>query len=138
MRFSVARPRQLLAFAQLLLFVFSSSTSLLPCAHGSATNGSITSRAHHAPSPTTVTHQHGASHDLSLSVVSSDRTPVKSSIPPADTDCPWVVGCAGLVRVDVESPWRTIESPMPDVAPVGLTLRQVAADRDVESPPPRV
>lgn len=137
MRLTVARPRQLLAFVQLLLFVFSSSTSLLPCAHGSATNGSVTSSAHH-PSPITVTHQHGASHDVSHSVVSSDRTPVKSSIPPADTDCPWVVGCAGVVQVDVESPWRTVESSMPDVSPVGLTLRPVAADRDVESPPPRV
>ncbi|MBL0173219.1 MAG: hypothetical protein IPP90_21555 [Gemmatimonadaceae bacterium] len=123
---------------QLLLFVFSSSTSLLPCLHGSAPTTTATPlHAGHASPPAA---QHGASMHVAEGPVLAIDAPAHHEEPSrstSDATCPWVVGCVGMVRVDLDAPLRTTEISEPTVTATGVTLRHVTADRDVESPPPR-
>ena len=139
MRFVVARPRRLTALMHLLLFVFSTSTSLLPCAHESTQDrDGVTTGAHHASMATSAGHHEAVPHAGVPMAPVSDAPASRGSAPTSpDTTCPWVVGCIGMVQFDLDAPWRATESQGPSTAPVGVTLRQVTADRDVDSPPPR-
>ena len=130
------RSRRVTAVVQLLLFAMSTSTMLLPCAHDSdATPAPAASVASHASERT-----HAMHGGVEVQTTTSDgrhETPSHHGSAPAHTACPWVVGCAGMVRVDLDAPWRAAENAMPNATPVGVTLRRVIVDRDVESPPPR-
>jgi hypothetical protein len=128
---STRRWRRCSAFVQLALFAFSASTSLLPCANEMAASapGPATT-AHHATAPSHATH-------------ASETSPVSAAqhhaptAPPSSDACPWVVGCTGMVQFAFESTLRLLETTPVVSAPIGVTLRAVYAERDVESPPPR-
>lgn len=124
--------RRVLAFVQLMLFAFSASTSLLPCLHSAMTHavgshGAATAAApaHHASMP------HAPTHDASVA-----HTPVNHA-PTHETSCPWVVGCAGVAQLSLDAAWRSAEHRASTVAPVGIMLRHVTTDRDIDAPPPR-
>lgn len=138
---SIARDRthrRLLALMQLLLFVFSTSTMLLPCA---GTNTKV-----HAA---TDVNARGIDHSAAHSPAHGDSSPAPHNAPappahhapgsPTSTDgCPWVVGCVGMMQFALDDSWRIVEHTPVSLAPVGVTLQRATADRDVESPPPRV
>ena len=111
--------RRVLALVQLLLFVFSSSTMLLPCAHASVA-------VHDAK-------QHDVMHHTATTPVA----PTHHAPGVPDSTCPWVVGCVGMLQFALDATWRSIESAPLTTAPVGVTLGYVTTDRDIESPPPR-
>jgi hypothetical protein len=111
------------AFAQLLLFVFSLSTSLLPCSDARAAG--VT--AHHTSPPAEV---HHGSHDVT-------PAPEESSVPGNETSCPLMIACGGIVQFADDLEWRSVVSSTPTDAPTGLVLARASADLDVDSPPPR-
>ena len=124
-----------MALVQLMLFAMSSSTMMLPCAPEAVTAASAAILAPHGSVP-----MHAAHHDMQVTgqrPVTGSDAPSQHGSTPAHTACPWVVGCVGMVRVDLDAPWNTVENALPSVSPVGTTLRRVIVDRDVESPPPR-
>ena len=125
------RWRPFLAVVQLLLFAFSASTSLLPCANDMATGPSEQlATAHHAAPQS---HESHATHDAS-GTTAAEHTPANHT---ASGPCPWVVGCSGVVQFTIESSWRLVETTPAVSSPTGLVLRRVYAEREVESPPPR-
>jgi hypothetical protein len=78
---------------------------------------------------------HGAAiKDASEAMLTAHQVPASPS--PSDS-CPWVVGCTGMVQFAFESTWRLLETTPAVSAPIGVTLRAVYAEREVESPPPR-
>lgn len=134
--------RRMLALMQLLLFVFSTSTMLLPCASTSpkshAAADTHASRTDHSVS-------HGAAqrggHDHSDIVSQDVPTPPSHHAPGSPTSpdgCSWVIGCVGMMQFALDDSWRAVEHVPVGLAPVGVTLQRATADRDVESPPPRV
>ena len=128
--------RRFLALIQLVLFAFSASTSLLPCASAMPTTATERSTvAHHATSA----HSSHDSHDAPKSASTESHAPSHHTptSPTSSAGCAWVVGCTGLVQLAFESSWRVIETTPVASVPVGVTLRAVTAERDVESPPPR-
>ena len=137
------RWRRLSAFVQLALFAFSASTSLLPCATemSASATGQATTAHHAAASPASDTEHashmsHGAViQDAPESMSAAHQVPASS--PPSNA-CPWVVGCTGMVQFAFDATWRLLETAPVVSAPIGVTLRAVYAERDVESPPPRV
>ena len=135
------RWRRFSAVVQLLLFAFSASTSLLPCASDMviATSEQATAAdpasTHHAPAPTHASH---ASHAATSQ--DTPKSPSSEHAPPSHTpsgSCPWVVGCSGLAQFTLETSWRLVETTPTVSAPAGVVLRATYAERDVESPPPR-
>ena len=158
--------RRLLALMQLLLFVFSTSTSLLPCASMDAKAmdakamdaKAMANASAHTVAPTAdATAMDG--HDMAMrmtmpmttplttptddaSAVSESATPDAPSHhapgrPMSPTTCPWVVGCVGVMQFAVDTSWHLVERATPPASPVGATLRATFADRDVERRPPR-
>lgn len=131
------------ALAQLLLFVFSLSTSLMPCSDVRAAG--VT--AHHT-SPTSASHevsQH-ASHELShvpAQVMSHDLAPAETppskapTAPDNDMSCPLMIGCSGIAQFADGLEWYIVVSSTPTDAPNGLVLARATVDLDVDSPPPR-
>ena len=153
--------RRLLALMQQLLFVFSTSTSLLPCASMDAKAMDAKAMANasaHTVAPTAdATAMDG--HDMAMrmtmpmttplttptddaSAVSESATPDAPSHhapgrPMSPTTCPGVVGCVGVMQFAVDTSWHLVERATPPASPVGATLRATFADRDVERRPPR-
>lgn len=128
------RWRPLSAVVQLLLFAFSASTSLLPCANDMVSSATQLVAEHHASAH--------ASHGSHAAPSQSAPEPAHSSqhAPASHTpsgSCPWVVGCTGMVQLALETSWRLLETTPVVSAPMGVVLRAVYAERDVESPPPR-
>ena len=140
------RWRRFSAVVQLILFAFSASTSLLPCANdmGASTTEQV-AIAHHVAnsSPDShALHASNASHDASSSHAShttEDASPPAAPVHHGATSssCPWVVGCTGMAQFEFESSWRVLETTPVVSAPAGVVLRAVTAEREVESPPPR-
>jgi len=146
--------RRLFALMQLLLFVFSTSTSLLPCASMEAK--AMANASAHTVAPTADATAMGG-HDMAMrmpmtmpmttliddaSAVSESATPDAPSHhapgrPMSPTTCPWVVGCVGVMQFAVDMSWHLVERATPPASPVGATLRATFADRDVERRPPR-
>jgi hypothetical protein len=139
------RWRRLSAVVQLMLFAFSASTSLLPCAKDMVTataelvqveqHAAPVSHASHAAHASDGT-SHNASHGASQQDATEPASPAHHS-PDSHTACPWVVGCTGMVQFAIESTWHSVETAPVMSAPDGEVLRAVNAERDVESPPPR-
>ena len=116
--------RRVLAVMQLLLFVLSVSTSARPCMHGGTAH-----RAHAAVTAHDMAHM-----SMPNAPPQTPRAPTESS----HTDgCPWVVGCAGIAQLADDIAWRSVEHVLPSASPVGVMLREITTDRDIESPPPR-
>jgi len=135
------RWRRLSAVVQLLLFAFSASTSLLPCANDMVASKAQVETEHHASA---FSHASHTSHAAQLPDAPSQDAPEPTSPPHHAPDshtssgsCPWVVGCTGVVHFTLESSWRLVETTPVVSAPSGVVLRAVYAERDVESPPPR-
>jgi hypothetical protein len=134
--------RRIAALVQMLLFVFSTSTMLLPCAHpGGAV--ALTHAVHSAAATTVASpmEQHQHHHDV---VTANATAPERQTAPPSqhapgnsDSACPWVVGCVGMLQFTVDVSWRSVEAATPVTSPVGVTLQYVTTDRDIDSPPPR-
>lgn len=121
--------RRALALVQLLLFVLSTSSVLLPCAHdGGGAHGSPTQAVSHD-----VASHDMASHDMASRESSSGH----ESAPTSSVTCPWVIGCVGMMQFTLDASWRSVESSVVRATPVGATLRFVTVARDIESPPPR-
>ena len=118
----------------LLLFVFSVATTARPCMHGG--DAHTATMSHEAMSHDMPGHDMtdmSMSHDAPLNTHSTHTPPE-----PSHTDgCPWVVGCAGMAQLSVDAAWRSVEHVLPSATPVGVTLREITTDRDIESPPPR-
>ncbi|MCC6241608.1 MAG: hypothetical protein IT353_02150 [Gemmatimonadaceae bacterium] len=149
MMLRIARPhwRRLTALAQLLLFAFSASTSLLPC----EATGTVSGRPHHvAMSSAPVVHAHGQVADVAMADAHADHTmhrlvendaalPLETSTTPAPptAPCPLVVGCVGMMEWSVDVAIRTTESTIVVAAPLGDMLRHTTVIRDIASPPPR-
>ena len=141
--------RRVLAFVQLMLFALSASTSLLPCAHATISHATMSHAAisHGAGSHTTTTANVQAHDDAMTGMDMSDASPSISHAPtkraPVDhaptheTSCPWVVSCAGVAQFSLDAAWRLAEHAASTVAPIGVTLRYVTTDRDIDAPPPR-
>lgn len=136
MRLVVVPPRQLAALMQLMLFVFSSSTSMLPCAHRSASGGPTTQAVHSHQAPAA---SHQGPHAVPTHKEPTHKEPThKEPTPPTtDTTCPWVVGCLGLMCIELDAPWRAVESAASDAVPAAVMLQPATSARDVELPPPR-
>lgn len=129
--------RRVLALVQLLLFVFSSSTMLLPCAHASETSRTIVSADRGDAMDQQAMH-HDAMHHDTRHGATSPAAPAHHAPGVPDTACPWVVGCVGMLQFELDATWRSIEFMPLTAAPIGVTLGYVTTDRDIESPPPRV
>jgi hypothetical protein len=119
------------AFAQLLLFVFSLSTSLLPCSDARAGG---TGASHHLSPDGSGDGSHVMSHDMAPA-----ETPPSNERPAPGNDmsCPLMIACSGIVQFADDLEWRSVVSSTPTDAPSGLVLARASADRDVDSPPPR-
>lgn len=134
--------RRVIALLQLALFVFSTSSSLLPCAFTASSPGGAQS---HDAQSASLMESHSASHAVSHAVsheVSHDHSTQRPlhhapGTPMSSSTCPWVVGCVGMVQFDLDASFRVVESVTVNSAPIGVTLRQMVVDRDVDSPPPR-
>lgn len=133
------RWRRYSAFVQLLLFAFSASTSLLPCANDMVTGATKQVANAHKPAPSSHEHVSHASHGSQAAPAADAQAPASPShhAPASHAACPWVVGCTGMVQFAFESSWRLVETTPIVSAPVGDVLRAVTAEREVESPPPR-
>ncbi len=142
--------RRSAALAQLLLFVFSLSTSLLPCSDARAGGTGV---SHHVspdrsgdrspPMPHDMSaHQRmseapidvAASHDLAPA---ETPTPNERPAPAGEMSCPLMIACSGIVQFADDLEWRSVVSSTPTDAPTGLVLARASADLDVDSPPPR-
>jgi len=121
-----------MALVQLLLFVVSTSTVLLPCAHGHDEQR-MTAIATHE-----MTSHDMTSHDMTSHHARSHSQPARHGAPATpDASCSWVVGCVGMVQFTLDESWRSVERPALRAAPIGAVLRFVTVDREIESPPPR-
>ncbi len=120
--------RHLLALIHVvLLVVVSTSAAYVPCAHATPQHeidGSPV--ADHSVSHAMM--HHGAD----APSTSPHRTPHSPT-----TTCPWIMGCVGMIRLELDAAWRSVEGLRSQPAPSSVTLAYVTVDRDIESPPPR-
>ena len=131
-----------MALVQLLLFVVSTSTALLPCAHGHDEQRMTAIATHEMTSHDMTSHDMTShdmtSHDMTSHDARSHSQPARHGAPATpDASCPWVVGCVGMVQFTLDESWRSVERPALRAAPIGAVLRFVTVDREIESPPPR-
>lgn len=131
--------RRVLAFVQLTLFAFSASTSLLPCLHSAMAHEVGSHGAATAAAP--AHHEAMAGMDMPRASASTPHAPTHDApvdhAPTHETSCPWVVGCAGVAQLSLDAAWRSAEHRASTVTPVGIMLRHVTTDRDIDAPPPR-
>lgn len=123
------------AFAQLLLFVFSLSTSLMPC---SDVRAGGTGASHHLSPDGSGDGSHVMSLDMAHDMAPAE-TPPSNERPTQGNDmsCPLMIACGGIVQFADDLEWRSVVSSTPSDAPSGLVLARASADLDVDSPPPR-
>lgn len=127
--------RRVLAAMHFLLFVFSVTTSTRPCMHtGNATSHGMS--AHNMSAHEMSAHEMA---DMSMPAAPTSETPAPHAptTPWHSDGCPWVVGCTGVAQLVHDTEWRSVEHVVPTASPVGVTLREITTDRDIESPPPR-
>lgn len=138
---SLVRPsrvvRRAVAAVQLLLFVVSTSAVLLPCAHSDSTHSATSHAAssHSAATADVASHEAMMHHEMAPSHDRPQHTAPHAPSPTAP--CPWVIGCVGMLRIELDATWRTTESLAPTHTPSGVTLAYVTVVKDIESPPPR-
>ena len=149
-----AQTRRARALIQWLLFLFTVTTPLLPCAHAQG------HRPTHAPAsvpssdetpvvpaastdvsmPAGHVHHHGVSSATDAPSAPSTSHAPAAPVPHHSTDastCLWVMGCAGAVSMHDIDAWVPVMTVVPTAHPSGDVLQHVAALRDLEVPPPR-